>query len=95
MQTVLVVAVYGAAAALALYLLYFFHAKAWYWHTLSVMAAVAIGLMPVGALPIPEAWMAAPATSLVTGFFFLFLLLWGVGGPFFRSPHPSRQARHA
>ncbi len=95
MQTALVVVVYGSAVVLALYLLYSFHAKAWYWHGLSIAAAFAVGLFPVGSLPIPEAWMAKPAISFVIGFLFIFLLIWGIGAPFFREGHGPRHIRHA
>ena len=70
--------VYGAAALITLALLYFFRARAWYWHVLSVLVALAVGL-----IPIPPKYNTAQGT-LVVGSVFVFLLLWGVSAPFFR-----------
>jgi hypothetical protein len=95
MQTVLVFGIFGFAVALALLLLYAFHAKAWYWHVLSIAAAIGIGMVPIGSLPIPEEWMTHPVTSLVIGGIFLFLFFWGVAAPFFRAPRAARQVHHA
>jgi hypothetical protein len=70
--------VYGAAALIALALLYFVRARSWYWHVLSVLAALAVGLVPI-----PPKYNTTQGT-LVVGSFFVFLLLWGVAAPFFR-----------
>ena len=88
MSTILVYAAYAISAALALGLLYFYHAR-WYWHVLSVCVALAIGFSP----PIPG-WDGA-ARDLVYGFVVLFLLLWGVGEPFAHRFHRHREPRHA
>jgi hypothetical protein len=88
MQPILVAVVYGSALVLVLALLYFFQAK-WYWHALSVLAAIAIGLMP----PM-ETWRPP---DLLVGFVFFFLFVWGFGVPFFRTHHyhPRHAERHA
>lgn len=78
MSTTWVVLTYGSAAALALLLLLLFHARSWYWHVLSVLVALVIGL-----IPIPPKYNN-PESTLVIGFVFVFFLLWGVAAPFFR-----------
>ncbi len=87
MSTVWVFAAYGFSVALALVIVYFFHAR-WYWHVLSVLAALAIGFSP----PIPG-W-DGPTRDLVYGFAFLFLLVWGLAEPFLHHFHRQR-FRHA
>ncbi len=88
MQPTLVALVYGSALVLALALLYFFHAK-WYWHALSAAAAIVIGLIP----PM-ETWRPP---DLLVGFVVLFLLVWGVGAPLFKTHHyhPRKAEHHA
>lgn len=78
MSSTVVSLAYGLAAMLALAALYFFHARAWYWHVASIVAALAIGLMPP-----PPNW-SGPGLDLVTGMVLVFLLSWGVLGPIFR-----------
>lgn len=78
MSTTWVFLAYGISAIVALLLLYFSGAKAWYWHVLSVAVALAIGLMPI---PVK---FNTPLGSLVVGCLFTFLLLWGVAAPFLR-----------
>lgn len=87
MQPALVASVYVSALVLALALLYFFHAK-WYWHVLSVLAAVAVGIAP----PMESWW----PPDLVIGFVFFFLLIWGLGAPLFYTHHrhPGPRAPH-
>ncbi len=80
-----VFAVYGSCAVLALLLLYFFRARRWYWHVLSLLLAMGIGLMPP-----PERWQG-PAADLTIGGIFLFLFLWGILAPLFRKRHGPRQ----
>lgn len=80
-------AVYGFAVLLALALLHHFRACAWYWHVLSVVLAFVVGLVPI-----PAAYHS-PKTDLTIGFFFLFLLLWGVCAPFFADHHHPRHRR--
>lgn len=84
--------VYACAAILALLLLYTFHAH-WYWHVLSVLTALAIGLVPPGMIPVPGTW--GVARDITIGFVFIFLIVWGGGAPLFRrhhqTPHPKPQ----
>jgi hypothetical protein len=71
---------YAAAVLGALLLLYFFHAR-WYWHVLSVVLALAIGLAPPAWIPLPAAW--GMSRDVVLGCVFLFLVVWGLCAPFF------------
>lgn len=83
MSPILVCVVYGVSVALALLLVYLFHTR-WYWHVLSVLAALAVGFSP----PVPG-WDGA-SRDLIYGFIVLFLLVWGVAEPFVHRFH-----RHA
>ena len=78
---------YGASVALALLLVYLFHAR-WYWHVLSVLAAFVVGLTP------PLAGFDGPTRDLIYGTVFLFLLVWGLGEPFVHRFH-HHGMRHA
>jgi len=69
---------FGGAALLALLLLYFGRARRWYWHVLSILVALVIGLVPV-----PQQ-LNTPQGSLYIGSVFTFLMLWGLAAPFFR-----------
>jgi thiol:disulfide interchange protein len=62
------------ALALPIYLLYRFRSQAWYWHVLAVIVALVIGLMPGTAL------LQTLAGSMLYGFVFVFLMIWGIGG---------------
>jgi len=83
MSTTWVILTYGSAAVLALLLLFFARAKAWYWHILSILAALVIGLVPI-----PPRFNSFQAT-LVVGFVFTFLILWGIAAPLFRRRQQS------
>ena len=88
----MVLLAYACAAALALTLLYCFHAR-WYWHVVSVAAALAIGLLPPEMIPIPPAW--GVSRDLIVGCVFLFLIVWGLGAALFRRHHQAPpQATH-
>jgi len=76
----LVYVVYGFSVALALLFVYLFHAR-WYWHVLSVVAALAVGFSP------PVAGWEGPSRDLVYGFVVLFLLVWGLAEPFVHRFH--------
>ena len=78
MQPVLVAVVYVAALVLALVLLFSFRVK-WYWHVPSILAALAVGLVP----PMGSWW----PPDLVVGFVFVLLLVWGIGGLLPRMHH--------
>jgi hypothetical protein len=69
--------VYGGAALIALALLYFLRARAWYWHVLSLVVALTVGLIPIA----PK--YNTTQGTLVIGAVFVFFLLWGVAAPFF------------
>jgi len=88
MSTVLVYVVYGFSVLLAFFFLYLFHTR-WYWHVLSVLAALAIGFAP----PIPG-WVGE-SRDVAYGFAVLFLLVWGLGEPFIHRFHRQAPARHA
>jgi hypothetical protein len=60
--------------ALPIYLLYQFRSQAWYWHLLAVIVALVIGLMPGTTL------LETLGGSMLYGFVFVFLMLWGIGG---------------
>ena len=78
---------YGAAAALAIGLLYAFESRKWYWHVLSLALAFAIGFAPT-----PSA-LAIPLADLITGFLIVFLLFWGLGGLLLTTlPHRTKHA---
>jgi len=80
MSTILVCVVYGFSVVLALWCVYLFHAR-WYWHVLSVLAALAVGFSP----PLPG-W-DGPSRDLVYGSVVLFLLVWGLSEPFMHRFH--------
>lgn len=81
MSTTVVFVAYAGSLALALLLLYWFHAK-WYWHVLSVIAAFIIGLAPP-----PEGLTWRPVFDLMVGCVFVFLLVWGAGEIFLHRYH--------
>lgn len=70
--------VYGSSALLALLVLYFSRPRPWYMHGLSILLALAVGLVPI-----PPKYNN-PQSTFVIGFVFVFLILWGIAAPFFR-----------
>jgi hypothetical protein len=74
MSSVLVLAVYLAALAAPLLILYFHRSWTWYWHMMAVIAAFALGFVPT-----PAGWKT-PALDVAFGFAFIFLMVWGIGG---------------
>ena len=79
METLLLVAVAAAAIGGALALAHHFHTR-WYWHVLSLGAALAWGMIPNLALP-----------DIVVGSIFVFLVAWGIGPALFRlAPHRTQ-----
>ena len=79
---------YGVAFCLAMALLYYFHAR-WYWHILSVVVALLIGLTPM-----PADWQGR-VLDLSVGFIFTFLFFWGAAAPLFRQhPPPGLRPHH-
>jgi hypothetical protein len=77
---------YLAALALPAYLVYRFGSLGWYWHMLSILAALAVGLTPM-----PSA-LNNPMGELMTGVVFVFLAAWGIGGLVVHRPHRERHA---
>lgn len=78
MSLTLVFLSYMVAAGVALLLLYIMRARSWYWHVLSVLVGLVIGLVPI-----PESLQTQEGT-LAIGFVFTFLIVWGIAAPFFR-----------
>ena len=76
MSTTWVMAAFAISAVLAMLVLYFCGPKAWYWHVLSGVAAIVIGLIPTP----PN--LNTPLASLVVGSVFVFLIVWAVAAPF-------------
>jgi len=87
MSTTTILLVYGAAVGLAALALYLFGSRRWYWHALSVFAALGLGLAPAP----PEAWRGQ-TYDVILGFFFVLTMVWGVGGML---PIGTHHARHA
>lgn len=86
MNAWIVAIAYLISVALACGLLYWFGARAWYWHVLSVLAAMALGLSPV-----PQQ-VRGPVADVSIGFVFLLLLIWGAGAPFVHRAHEEKHA---
>jgi len=72
--------IYVFSIGLALAFVYLFHAR-WYWHVLSVLAALVVGFSP----PLPG-WDGL-SRDLVYGIVVLFLLTWGLAEPFVHRFH--------
>ena len=66
MFAMLAVLVYLLAMGIPIYLLYRFQSQAWYWHTLSVLAAAGLGFIPI---PLE---FQKPQFDLLFGFVFIF-----------------------
>ena len=73
----LVTLCYGSAITLALFLLWHFGAQHWYWHAASIVLALGIGLAP------GNEFTNTTAMTLVIGWVFSFLMVWGVAAPVF------------
>lgn len=69
--------VYGAAVLAAVGVLALKRASRWYWHLLGIVAALALGLTPI-----PPS-INNNTTTVIIGVIFLFLMVWGIGAPFF------------
>jgi hypothetical protein len=89
MHPIWVILAYGCAIFLALELLHQFHARAWYWHALSVAAALGLGLVRL-----PEQF-AGPTADLIIGSLFVFLVVWGLAAPLFRKHRRIHLEKHA
>jgi hypothetical protein len=53
--------------------------KRWYWHILSLLLSLGIGLTPIPAA------LNTPRGSMIIGSAFTFFLVWGVAAPLFRN----------
>jgi len=87
MTTTGILLIYGSAVALAAAALYVFGSRRWYWHALSVIAAVGLGLAPAP----PETWRGQ-TYDVILGFFFVLMVVWGLGGSL---PIKTHRTRHA
>jgi hypothetical protein len=74
MFSLLAIVLDAFAVFIPIYLLYRFRSQAWYWHVLAIIVALVIGLMPGTAL------LQTEGGSLLYGFWFVFLMVWGIGG---------------
>ncbi|HET8550199.1 MAG TPA: hypothetical protein VFL57_19445 [Bryobacteraceae bacterium] len=81
MSPLLVASCYGSATLLSLYLLWHFGAKHWYWHLLSLVLALVIGLTPMPGI------LTNQYLTLVVGWIFTFLFLWGAAAPIYAYRH--------
>jgi len=82
------IAIYAVVLALALFLLVHFKAQAWYWHVLSALLALGVGLVP------PPAGWQGPLYDVLFGCTFLFLFVWGLGGILMYRTHEAHHTRH-
>jgi len=81
MSSGIVMAAYVCAAILPFVLLHYFGTRRWYWHVLSVCAALTLALTPM-----PVRW-SGPGADLVIGVTCTFLFLWGVAAPLPHEKH--------
>lgn len=83
--------VFGIAFVLALVLLYWHRAKAWFLHVISLLLAVGIALIPDPRSKVPMlGQMSENASYLTLGFLCVFLGVWGLAAPLFRGPRGRR-----
>ena len=88
MPNLWVVLLYALIFVWALFLVWRFKAQAWYWHVLSLVLALVLGLIP------PPAGMQGLVYDVLFGCAFLFLIVWGIAGMvLYRTHHPKH--RHA
>ena len=89
MSTFLVGLCYGSALVVALGLLWYFGPARWYWHLLSSLAALALGMYPMSG-----SWNT-PAGTLAIGWVFIVLFVWAIAAPVFAlsDQHPHRHHR--
>jgi hypothetical protein len=86
----LAVLVYLLAMGIPIFLLYRFQSQAWYWHTLSIVAAVTMGFVPI------PSQFQKPEFDLLFGFVFILLMIWGAGGLIlFRTHGTHHHEKHA
>ena len=86
----LAVLVYLLAMGIPIFLLFHFHPRAWYWHSLCLLAAVTLGFIPI---PIE---LQKPEFDLLFGFTFTVLMIWGAGGLIaLGTHHQTHHGKHA
>ena len=78
-MSIWVMVAFGCSAVVALILLLFMGPKRWYWHILSLLLSLGIGLTPIPAA------LNTPRGSMIIGSAFTFFLVWGVAAPLFRN----------
>jgi hypothetical protein len=83
MSLAIVTFTYAVTLVLALGLLYLFGPLRWYWHALSLAAALVLGMIPMSVY---DAWVSS-FFDLAYGNLIVFLLVWGICAPFFRHHH--------
>ncbi|MBM3811886.1 MAG: hypothetical protein FJW20_09650 [Acidimicrobiia bacterium] len=89
MSTSWILLAYGGSLFLSIALLLWLHPRAWYWHLLSLTAALALGF-----IPIPPSIGSGPDFDLIVGFAFTLLFVWGAGGlaaPLFLHRHHEHE----
>lgn len=89
MFSLLAVVVYLIGMGFPIYLLVHFHSQAWYWHALALIAALALGLVPM------PAWLQSATYDLMFGFAFIVLMIWGAGGLILLRTHHTHHEKHA
>ena len=80
------VLVYLLAIGIPVFLLYHFHSRAWWLHVLAIVAALALGFVPI-----PSDTRTA-TLDLLFGAVFIFLMVWGIGGLIVFHPHHEKHA---
>ena len=83
-MSIWVMVAFGCAGLLALILLFFKGPRRWYWHILSLLAGLGVGLTPVPAK------LNTPQGSMIIGSVFTFLVVWAVAAPLFRGRRRSK-----
>ena len=77
MSTNWVILAFGCSGLLALFLLFLTGPRRWYWHVLSVLIALVVGLIPIPSK------LNTPEGSMGIGVAFVFLFVWGISAPLF------------
>ncbi len=85
-MTFLVVLVYLLAIGIPVFLLYHFRSQHWYYHVLAIAFALCLGFVPT-----PPSLKGA-TFDMLFGCFFIFLMVWGIGGLIVFHPHHEKHA---
>jgi hypothetical protein len=89
MSPLAVIGLHVAALVLAYLGLVVLHEQPWYWHVLSIVAAVWVGVRQV------QGRWSSPESSLSASLAFAFLLLWGFAGPVLGEIHRQSRETHS